>query len=80
MANLLKYCTAGILVVLAVFFYGQSQYRSGFADSSIKCKKAAIEAVENSSKKKVDAREKFQPFDHTKLVDYLSKHDGLRND
>jgi len=73
------YGAAGIVVVLAVLLFGHMKYREGFSDSSIKCKQAAIAAVENSSKQKVNSREKFQPYDHTRLVDYLSKRGGLRD-
>jgi len=80
MGKFFSYGAAGIVVVLAVLLFGHTKYREGFADSSIKCKMAAVEAVENSSKHKVEAREKLQPLDHTELVDYLSKRGGLRTD
>lgn len=78
--KLYAYGMAGIVVVLAILLWGHVKYREGFADSSIKCKQAAIAAVENSSKQKVDSREKFRPLDHTRLVDYLARNGGLRSD
>lgn len=77
-------CAAGVILALAVFLWHKSEIRiakrESYAQASIDCKMAAVEATKRTIKKQVDAREKFNPADRIKLIDYLAKHDGLRSD
>jgi hypothetical protein len=79
MVKFLSLGAAGIVVMLAVFFYGQSQYNSGYSKSAIACKQAAIDAKEKSLEQKDKSREKFRSNTHRELVKYLSDNDGLRS-
>lgn len=79
MGKFLSFGAAGILMVLAVFLYGGTQYHKGYSKSAIDCKNAAIAATKKTLNKQVDAREKFNPDDRTKLIDYLAGNDGLRS-